>query len=224
MPAKLKETDEYLSVLLQSFQWRYANKYDSWSPGRSGDRGLDAAYAMMLSSAGEGGRSRVLDIGTGTGERLARYLPDQCIAIGLDLIGQPMWPALADGYDGTLTFEEANFFTWTPPAMKFDVVIDSGIMHHQHPSTYRIYLEKIREILAPEGVFGVLVYKEQEQRSKGSMQKTDHGRLCKNFTEPELRRLLSLSGFEPFRTATVARNDGVPYLVACNHIVDRAAK
>lgn len=218
MSIELPEPDKYRSTLLESFQWRYSNKRDSWSPGKSGDRGLDGGYSMMLKSAPAHSGFRILDIGAGTGERLAQYAPAGCVVVGLDLISQPLWPALSKAYEGTLTFEEGDFFTWTPPDFEFDVIIDSGILHHQHPSTYERYLEKVRAILAPRGTFGILVYKEQSEQPEGSMQTTDHGRLCRNFTEDELSHLLSSSGFDPFETGTFHRNDGVPYLVMCSRL------
>ena len=103
-------------------------------------------------------RGRALDVGCGEGV-YATYLAQQ----GFDVVGLDFVPAAlaaaqarADGAGVAVELHECNVVDYAAPS-PFDVVLDSGCLHHLPKAQRAAYRTRLDEWLAPGGDF-VLVH------------------------------------------------------------------
>ncbi len=119
-------------------------------------------HLVELAASGQLIGKRALDIGCGNG-RNTLYLADNgCDAIGLDISEEALrWAEdLSRQHSRTPTFYCQSFFDyqWKRP---FDVINDSGCFHHIKPHRREGYLSKIRDALAPDGLFTMTCFNTQ---------------------------------------------------------------
>jgi SAM-dependent methyltransferase len=104
--------------------------------------------------------ARVLELGCGPG-RNAVWLAQQGAHVdALDLSETAVtWGrerAAAAGVD--VTFTRADIFTWQPPAEPYDLVYDSGCLHHLPPHRRISYRRLLERTLRPGGRFGLACF------------------------------------------------------------------
>ena len=101
---------------------------------------------------------RALDLGCGTGAH-AVYLAQQGLSVvGVDFVAAALQHAEARAREAGVTLElhQGDVLDFTAPA-PFDVVVDSGCLHHIPSSKVARYRARLDEWLAPGGHF-VLVH------------------------------------------------------------------
>lgn len=195
------DSDAYQETLLESFRWRYEQHRDVWSWEQALSEAADRIFHFVPDRP-----SAILDIGTGTAERLLPLAASGHRIVGIDLMELPGWDRIRRTPSGSIELVRGSFLEWSVADEHFDFVSDLGCLHHQHPSSYLAYLRKVRAILKPGGRFGLCTYLEKDPSLKvGSMETTNHGRLGKNFTEAELLQLLDQAGLTPVARDFIAR-------------------
>ncbi len=126
-----------------------ADLYDRARPGYP-----DRLFADLADLAGLSPRSRVLEIGCGTGQAtrpLAR--------LGLTVVAVELSPGLAAVARHNLrdfpdvTVEVSAFEDWTPPATPFDLVLSATAFHWVDPD---IRVGKAADVLRPGGTLAVI--------------------------------------------------------------------
>lgn len=213
------ESDDYASTLRRSFTWRYLQGQDVWS----GEAALHAAAAWLFGRLPAGGT--LLDIGFGSGANVQPALVAGHAVTGIDIVTPANWADLRTRWGAQLRLIESDFLVWEGEAGAFDMVSDLGCLHHQRPDDYLPYLRRIGRLLRRDGRLGLCVYEEVVEAGEvGRMQTTDHGRLAKNFTEEELRRLLASAGFRIAELDRIVRAVGLPpYLVVVAQLLEGEA-
>ena len=197
----LPDRNEYRHVLTSSFEWRYREQRDVWSEEPALGSAADRLFRFITSKP-----SHVLDIGTGRGDRLLPLVESGHQVLGLDLLAHRRWSEFEHAGKGRLRFEQANFLDWSWSGSAFDFIMDLGCFHHQHPSEYPLYLEKVAELLRPDGLFALCIYLESNvQAHTGRVELTNHGRVGKYFTCQEICDVLTRSNLKPIMFEEVGR-------------------
>lgn len=138
-----------------------------------------------------------LDIGGSTG-----VVAEHIASIGYHAV--VIDPAAEQLPDGFFTVANESFETWKPWGTDYDLILLCQTIDHLLEP--RSCLEKIRGLLASDGLFFVdILDTEQEVAEKGWQQtlKIDH---CFYFTDKSARLLLSATGFEIVDSWESARN------------------
>jgi cyclopropane fatty-acyl-phospholipid synthase-like methyltransferase len=194
---------EYQQKMTDSFRWRYESHQDSWS----GDPGLIAS-AVKLNQYLSGENAQVLDIGIGTGKPAIEMLKQNHQVTGIDLFTNDDWPKLKQQWDSQIALEQTDFNQWDHRADHFDAVLDNGCMHHQHPTLYSAYLNKIHKLMKFDSYLALNVYAEMDQsKAQGQIKYTDNERICKYFTRSEISVLLRTKGFRILETELIYRHN-----------------
>lgn len=182
--------DGYDQILTRAFADRYVGNADNWSR----EPAMGRPVQILLRNTPRGTLD-VLDIGTGKARDVATLLMAGHHATGIDLHEHADWADLRERWGSRLTLEKANFPVWDDQGRKFDAILDNGCFHHQHPDQYQGYLESVRKLLKPGGVFVVAVFTPHRRaQPKGYFTKIDGGRLNRYFTEGELDAVLASAG------------------------------
>jgi hypothetical protein len=81
-------------------------------------------------------------------------------------------------------------------------------MHHQHPTLYSAYLNKIHKLMKFDSYLALNVYAEMDQsKAQGQIKYTDNERICKYFTRSEISVLLRTKGFRILETELIYRHN-----------------
>ena len=101
-----------------------------------------------------------IDLGCGTG-RNAVYLAKMgyhvdAIDLSETAIGQAR--SLAQQSKVDVDFIVGSIFNLTLPGSHYDLAYDAGLLHHLQPHQRPYYLEKIRAVLKPDGMFGMTCF------------------------------------------------------------------
>ncbi|QNP68662.1 class I SAM-dependent methyltransferase [Streptomyces roseirectus] len=209
-PASGPSLDEsaYADLLRTDFQDHYAGGRDVWTA----ETAMREAPRLLLAALGtRADAPHVLDIGTGRGLDAAILAEAGCRVTGIDLVESPEWAALTARTDGRARFDACSLADLAGTAV-YDGVLDNGCLHHQHPDGYPRYLERVRELLRPGGLFTVSVFESAD--GPGKLYANDAQRLYREFTEEELTGLVTAYGFALADVASVPRGTGdLRYLV-----------
>jgi EEF1A lysine methyltransferase 2 len=103
---------------------------------------------------------------------------------------------------------------------KFDLIIDNGCFHHQHPEHHQEYLALATSLLADGGTFVLTTFKNDsiEQRVDAN------GRIHRYFSDSELKNELAQAGFQEFERLDVyRRRKGDYYRISFARFVGRAS-
>ncbi|MET3709956.1 cyclopropane fatty-acyl-phospholipid synthase-like methyltransferase [Sphingomonas trueperi] len=145
--------------------------------------------------------ARALDIGCGNGDD-ARYLTRQCASVvGIDLHEHSDWVALRETRVD-LTFRCCDLLTYAREDREgFDLVLDNGSFHHQHPRQYDAYLAAIVALLRPGGHLALSTFKQPDFPGHVDVR----GRLHRYFEDAELSAILRRAGLVITATHDVFR-------------------
>ncbi|NPE52178.1 MFS transporter [Dickeya dadantii] len=184
---QIPEFGEYQQTLYASFDQHYKEGRDGWS-------GAEASRKTTLKLLGLLKRSSsVLDIGCGKGIESKVIAEQGHKVLGIDIIDSFEFPP-----DRTLdlNFRVGNFLGDSLVFEKYDAVLDNGCFHHQHPSLYITYLQKVYDCLNDDGFFAISIFAtEDERQDKGEIYVHKDGRLGKEFSASEIMALFSQAGF-----------------------------
>lgn len=208
-PATTPPPDEsaYADVLRSDFHDHYANGRDVWTA----EDAMREAPRLLLRALRDRADAHVLDIGTGHGRDAAILCDAGCRVTGIDLVESPEWAALTARSQGRARFAVCSLADLDGTAVH-DAVLDNGCLHHQHPDGYGRYLDRVRELLRPGGLFTVSVFRSAD--GPGRLFANGARRLYREFTETELTELVTGHGFAPVEVRLVPRGAaGLHYLV-----------
>ncbi|MGJ5893760.1 class I SAM-dependent methyltransferase [Streptomyces sp. V2] len=209
-PASAPSLDEsaYADVLRTDFQDHYARGRDVWTA----ERAMREAPRLLLAALGDRTEGpHVLDVGTGHGRDAAILADAGCRVTGIDLVESPEWTQLSARTEGRARFDACSLDDLAGTAV-YDAVLDNGCLHHQHPDGYSRYLDRVRELLVPGGLFTVSVFESAD--GPGRLFANDARRLYREFTEEELTGLVLAHGFTPVEVLSVPRGTAnLHYLV-----------
>lgn len=199
---------EYGATLNRAFRAHYEEGSDVWTH----DAELRCFPALLQGALKLGRDSRVLDVGCGAGRDTAYFASFAGRCVGIDLVAQADWEEIAAGHPNTL-FHELTLAEFTT-AERFDLVLDNGCFHHQHPDERSSYLQRIARLLLPGGCFALSTFKSGLQREFLDAK----GRLHTYFQDDELAALLEAAGFQPFHQMDIFRKAKKDYyrFTLCN--------
>ncbi|WP_249366058.1 class I SAM-dependent methyltransferase [Bacillus safensis] len=152
----------YLEKMRMAFQEHYEQRTDMWST----DPSLTDAAVMSLKawrSREKNALASVLDIGCGNGRAL-EHLSGLSAYVGIDLYEHEEWEGLQKRETVPVHFVHQDFMSWSMDqgrGMQFDLILDHGCFHHQHPDDHERYLKQVSSLLHEGGVFSLVVWGEQ---------------------------------------------------------------
>jgi SAM-dependent methyltransferase len=148
-----------------------AGKEDSWWDGFYADRAKPIPFFVEWPdenlvdwfTQGRLGPGRVLELGCGPG-RNAVYLAEQgCQVDAIDYSAAAIdWAqerAAASAVAASVNFQCCSVFDAILPDGAYDLVYDSGCLHHLAPHRRKDYMELIMRTLKPGGSFGLVCFR-----------------------------------------------------------------
>ena len=177
--------EEYAITLRRAFEEHYEEASDVWS----NDLAMRAFPSVVQGLLKLPFRTRVLDVGCGNGDDLEYFAKVFSNVVGVDLVEHENWSALSGGYRN-ISFHESSFLSLENLG-EFDLILDNGCFHHQHPDDYISYLEKIKISLDRLGWLVMSTFKSNVHTELIDSK----GRLHRYFSDSELEDLLGRAGF-----------------------------
>jgi cyclopropane fatty-acyl-phospholipid synthase-like methyltransferase len=154
MNQEILSFDDYPQCLTASFDGSYKNCNDAWSK----EEEMRNFIKSVINSHDFASDSRILDIGAGRGADSSYLLELGYTVIALDICRTLEWNELERQYLNKLTFFKKDFMKWDAEGLNFDLIIDNGCFHHQHPKVLFGYLQKISQLMKPNGVLAINVF------------------------------------------------------------------
>ncbi|MGE6631692.1 class I SAM-dependent methyltransferase [Bacillus sp. NPDC077027] len=183
----------YLDNMRLAFEEHYQKNTDMWS----NDTSLTEAAAIALSawrSKQKDTLPSVLDIGCGNGRGLSRL--DKLLAYtGIDLYRHEGWSQLERTADFSVRFIHGDFLSWAleqDDKPLFDLILDHGCFHHQHPDDHETYLQQAASVLREGGVFSLVVWGEEWKSGLIG----EDGRFHFSFSDSQIGEKICTSGLE----------------------------
>ena len=152
----------------------------------------------ILRAAGAGSESRVLSLGCGIGDTELLLAGRVATVVGVDLSPAAVRQARADA--ARLGVGNARFEEGSSAEGRYDLVIAIFFLHHLSEDALAELPGKLRDVLAPGGVFYSL--DPSSRRFSGAVGRILFPRLMKKYQTPDEHEL------EPDATAMVFRNAG----------------
>lgn len=183
----------YLEKMRMAFQEHYEQRTDMWST----DPSLTDAAVMSLKawrSREKNALASVLDIGCGNGRAL-EHLSGLSAYVGIDLYEHEEWEGLQKRETVPVYFVHQDFMSWSMDqgrGMQFDLILDHGCFHHQHPDDHERYLKQVSSLLHEGGVFSLVVWGEQWKTGLIG----EDGRFHFSFSDSQLGEKICTSGLE----------------------------
>ncbi|MDC0253579.1 class I SAM-dependent methyltransferase [Bacteriovoracales bacterium] len=199
-----KVKSKYQNVLLKAFTKQYLERSDEWTH-ESEMRIVPYLIQKELKVKSD---IQVLDIGCGAGhdmEYLARFYK---LVVGVDLFSHPRCFQVLKKNKNVIFFKD-NFMD-LKISQKFGLILDNGCFHHQHPSEYKKYLEKINSLMLKESVLVLSTFNEEDNPISKSNDKfiDDNGRIHRYFNDQELKALLEGQGLKVIKHINIVRKHG----------------
>ena len=191
----------YLAVLKRAYSKHYLEESDVWT----NDPQMRSFPALVQGSVKLTSSARVIDVGCGAG-RDVEYFAGLCDSVtGLDIYRHDYWETVAQQH-ANASFYCTDLLSYSADA-KYDLVIDNGCFHHQHPDQLSAYLAKVVSILKKDGCFALSTFKNPAIDEFVDV----NGRLHKYFGDAELQKILSTAGFSVFREFDIYRANKKDY-------------
>ena len=183
----------YLNVMREAFAGHYAAGTDMWSQD---DSLLEAARnaSAFWQQLHRGQRPRLLDIGCGNGRVFRILQGDLGGYTGVDLCEHPEWQALAAAQTSPAEFAAGDFAEWAAgrDGGAYDLVLDHGCLHHQHPGHQGAHLAGMVKLLAQGGMLSLVVWAESWKPEDIG----EDGRFHLAFTREGIERMIAGAGLE----------------------------
>lgn len=177
---------DYLDVLRNAFTKHYREQSDEWSR----DPAMRVFPALVQGNLKLPETARVLDIGCGCGADVD-YLSRLFAGVtGVDLYRHEGWAAIG-ARRANAAFHAVPFLDFAAD-LPFDLALDNGCLHHQHPNEYVPYLKHIAGLLVPGGWLALSTFKNDTRDTFID----GNGRRHRYFRGEELHELLSAAGFD----------------------------
>ncbi len=184
----------YVGILRDAFRKHYVESSDVWTD----DLAMRVLPPIVQGRLKLPRETRVLDVGCGAGRDVAYFAEVFDTVVGLDIHPHPGWedvrraaPNVRFVCEGLLEHDGA-----------YDLVVDNGCFHHQHPDHARPYLERVARLAAGGGFYVLSTFKNDALASRVDA----NGRLHRYFSDAELHGALEAPGFTVFDELDVWRN------------------
>lgn len=175
----------YEQILFHSFAARYRAQKDSWTR-ESAQR--NAARFLLESLPGDRPH-HLLDIGTGRGVDLELFLKAGHHATGIDIMNIPDWDALRTTWGQQVTLVCTSFQAFQTN-QRYTAALDAGCLHHQDPSEYPAYLQKLHDLLLPGARCVFSVFTPDDESSPGEVFVLDDQRVNRVLSIAEMREYI----------------------------------
>lgn len=185
------DINTYKDVIQEAFTKHYTEGSDVWSMD---DSLVDATKIAWKKATEQLARTdlRLLDIGCGNGRHVLS-IPEAQSYTGIDLYANERWDEFAAGAPFPVDFLQGDFVAWaSAQELRYDLILDNGCFHHQHPDEHADYLRHIAGMLTEDGLFSVVVW--GEVFKEGNID--DYGRYHFYFTPESIREQLEALSFE----------------------------
>jgi len=181
-----KDPTTYLDVLKCAFDKHYSEQSDVWT----NDPEMRSFPALIQGLLKLDPACSVLDIGCGSGQDVEYFAQLFSSATGLDLYPHHYWQIVSQRHSNAI-FHRADFLSYFCD-QKYDLIVDNGCFHHQHPEHQSAYLKKITCLLNKDGYFALSTFKNPNIEERVDA----NGRLHKYFSDADLLNILSSVGFQ----------------------------
>lgn len=209
-----EEQSAYLEMMRQAFAGHYAAGTDVWSQDDSLLKAARIAHALWCDH-NEGQRPNALDIGCGNGRALRAFDPQIKRYLGVDLCEHPEWAGMQAGSFGAVEFVIGDFVKWSADQAggQFDLVLDHGCFHHQHPSDHATCLQGVAKLLVPGGIFSLVVWAESWKEENIG----EDGRFHLPFTLEQIESMIEQAGLSLLQVEEVRAKVGTNqyHAIAC---------
>lgn len=182
----IEETD-YQNILKSAFSCHYQESSDKWTEDAElrSIPSLIQGYLKLVNNNLE-----VLDLGCGAGKDVEYFAKLGNSVLGLDICHHDNWETIKSFFNRVDFI--CNDFMQVKLEPKFNLILDSGCFHHQHPNHYVKYLNKIYSLLSIDGDFVISTFKSNDNHTNID----NKGRLHKHFDDIELNHILTSCDFE----------------------------
>jgi SAM-dependent methyltransferase len=133
---------------------------------------------------------RALDVGCGAGCDVEFFSHIYRYVVGVDFYEHERWKIIG-AEKNNVEFHCTAFLDYEENST-FDLVLDNGCFHHQHPQEQAPYLIKISEVTTPGGWFVMSTFKSFDPREAVDV----NGRIHRWFSDDELTELINDAGFK----------------------------
>jgi SAM-dependent methyltransferase len=208
--------ETYPDVLRRAYAKRYAERTDEWTD----DPAMRCVPALVQGELKLSRHARALDVGCGAGRDVAYLSTFLDRVMGLDTHRHAAWERIASGRGPGVAFVCGDLGALRGAA-RFDLILDNGCFHHQHPGHRATHLGRIMTLLQPGGHFVLSTFKRAEP---GEHVDAD-GRIHTFFGDEELAGVLRAADFEIVRQLDIHRLRTLDYyrLSFCRARVARPA-
>jgi SAM-dependent methyltransferase len=181
----------YQKVLAEAFERHYREGSDVWSSDCQSEETTRLALQAALRHTGRPSLE-VLDIGCGNGRHVREFAGGTASRyVGVDLYAHDDWPLRAAEAEFPVRFVQSDFLAWAKEdETLFDLILDCGCFHHQHPDDQGVYLQEVARKLRPDGLFSAVVWAEPFR--EGNVD--DYGRYHFYFSPQSIGELLARHG------------------------------
>lgn len=182
---------EYQQLLESSFTRHYTEGSDVWSTDVSSEEATRIALSQALKRIDR--KLNVLDIGCGNGRHLTLLEHQAERYTGVDLFEHENWLPARQETSLQAVFVSQDFLSFANQSdQQYDLIIDCGCFHHQHPDDHAEYLQQIHSLLSDDGTVSMVVW--GEQFKPGDVD--DYGRFHFHFTPDRIQALLRSNGLQ----------------------------
>ncbi len=172
--------EEYIAVLQNAFNKHYHEGSDVWSD----DPEMRVVPSLIQGQLKLPATTIALDIGCGIGWDTDYFSRIYQQATGIDLYQHENWVTLQKKRLN-VAFYQTGYFEFDP-GQSFDLILDNGCFHHQHPEHYQAYLDKVTTMLAAGGWYAISTFKNDTKTKYWD----PNGRLHRYFTDVEFSETL----------------------------------
>ncbi len=176
---------EYLATLCKAYRKQYTEYSDEWSR----DLQMRVLPSLVQGQLKLASSASALDIGCGSGQDVAYFAGIYSQVVGIDIYQHENWEDIEQA-QLNVEFHCCDLLGFATPR-KFDVVMDNGCFHHQHPAQYQEYLQKIKSLMAANGAFVLSTFKNPAKTAVIDA----NGRLHHYFSDAQLHEILHAQGF-----------------------------
>lgn len=180
---------DYQELLEDAFTRHYTEGSDVWSTDTSSEEATCIALAQALEHTTN--KLHVLDIGCGNGRHLSLLEHHAQSYIGVDLFENKNWESARSSASIPAAFTAQDFLSFASQTeQQYDLIIDCGCFHHQHPDDHAPYLQQITSLLSDVGTVSMVVW--GEPFTHGDIDQ--FGRFHFHFTPESITDLLLRNG------------------------------
>jgi EEF1A lysine methyltransferase 2 len=204
--------ESYQAMLRSAFAKQYSEGSDEWT----NDDEMRCVPSIVQGALKLGANTALLDLGCGAGHDAEYFAGIFASVTAVDIYAHEAWEGVS-GRHANVKFVCGDVLD-KGLSGKFDLIVDNGCFHHQHPERHQEYLALVSSLLADGGTFVLTTFKNDsiEQRIDAN------GRIHRYFRDSELKSELARSGLLEFdRLDVFRRRKGDYYRISFARTAER---